>query len=224
MRHTTVWLVRHAETENPHVFNGAETDIGLSPLGLFQASAAAKWFRPLTPTAVISSAMRRAVDTARPIAEGCGVPHHLEPHLHERRVGDLAGTPFNFAEGPWAETLQRWQAGDVTFTTPGAESFAEIRDRVLPAWNRALEPHAGGRVVVVAHGVVCKVLLLNLLPAFGPADWTRIGRAANVSVSELVHDGNDWRANSLLQVPDVVAVVTATVTESTPVTGTKSVG
>ena len=59
MHGTTVWLVRHAETENPHVFNGAESDIGLSELGRLQAAAGAAWFEARKPTAVVSSVMRR---------------------------------------------------------------------------------------------------------------------------------------------------------------------
>lgn len=77
-----VWLTRHAETAAPNVFHGAESDIGLSALGERQVAAVAQWFRPLGPTAVVSSAMRRAVDTAGPIASACGVPHLIEPDLH----------------------------------------------------------------------------------------------------------------------------------------------
>lgn len=220
MPETTVWLVRHAETEASDVFNGAETDIGLSALGHRQAAAAAGWFQTHKPTAVVSSAMLRAADTARPIAAACGVPHLLEADLHERRVGTLAGMPFSQSEGPWSETLKQWQAGQLDFTTSGAESFAAIRDRVLPAWKRALETHAGGRVVVVAHGVVCKVLLLNLLADHSHADWVRIGKVANVAVSELVGNSSGWQARSLLQVPDPVAALA----ETSPFPGTRSVG
>ena len=68
---------------------------------------------------------------------------------------------------------------------------------------------ADGRAVVVAHGVVCKVLLLCLLPQCTPADWLRLGRVANLSVSELVHDGIGWTASRLLEVPPPVAALTA---------------
>jgi broad specificity phosphatase PhoE len=206
---TTIWLTRHAETAVPGVFHGAESDVGLSDLGRRQAAAAAEWFRPLRPTAVVSSAMRRAQDTAGPVAAACGVPHVVVPELHERRVGTLSGTPFTFDAGPWPETIRRWQAGDTAYTTPGAESLDELRGRLLPAFQLITERFAGGRVVVVAHGVVCKVLLLSLLPGYGPADWTRVGRVANLAVSELVSDGTGWAANYLLSVPGPVADLTA---------------
>lgn len=207
---TTIWLTRHAETATPTVFHGAESDVALSDLGRLQAAAAAGWFAPLGVTAVVSSGMIRARDTAAPIAEACGVPHLVEPQLHERRVGAMSGTSFSSVGGPWPETIARWEAGDTAFTTPGAESFDELRSRLLPAFERVAAAHAGGRVVVVAHGVVCKVLLLSLLPGYGPAAWTRLGRVPNLAVSELTRQaGEPWAVRGLLAVPPPVAALSA---------------
>ena len=203
---TTIWLTRHAETSAPTVFHGAESDIGLSDLGRRQTAAVAGWFAPLRPTAVVSSGMIRARDTAAPIAAACGVPHTIERDLHERRVGAMSGTSFSSASGPWPETIARWSAGETGFTTPGAESFDQLRARLVPALDRVVAAHSGGRVVVVAHGVVCKVLLLCLLPEYGPADWVRLGRIPNLAVSELRHD-TGWAAVRLLQVPPPVAAL-----------------
>ena len=126
----------------------------------------------------------------------------VEPDLHERRLGELSGQPFDHPGSVWPETVRRWQAGDTEFAPPGSESFNDLVARLVPAWDRALSAHPGGRVVVVAHGIVCKVLLLTLLPGHGPAAWGRLGRVANVSVSELEPaDGGGWRATSLLAVP-----------------------
>lgn len=203
-----VWLTRHAETAAPAVFHGAESDIGLSDLGRRQADAAAAWFRDQRLTAVVSSGMRRAVDTAAPVAAACGVRHIIEPDLHERRVGPLSGTAFNWTTGPWAETVERWTAGDTAFTTPGAESFDQIRERVVAAWGRVVASHCGGRVLIVAHGVVCKVLLLSLLEGRGPGEWRTIGRVANLATSELYPVGDGWQAERLLVVPPSVAALT----------------
>src|SRR5436309_841155 len=86
---TRVYLLRHAETANPAVFHGAESDVGLSERGHRQAEAIARYFAALGPDVVVSSAMRRARDTAQPIAAACGLPLIVEPELHERRVGVL---------------------------------------------------------------------------------------------------------------------------------------
>jgi broad specificity phosphatase PhoE len=203
-----VWLLRHAETVTPAVFHGAESDVGLSELGHRQAAAGAEWFRGLQPTVVVSSGMRRAADTAAPIAAACGVAHLVEPGLHERRVGVLCGRTFSMTDGPWYETISRWAAGDTAYTTPGAESYGDVKTRVLEAWDRVVAAHPGGRVAVVAHGVVCKALLLSLLEGWGPTGWVKLGRVANLAVSELVPDEGKWKALRLLEVPGPVAELT----------------
>lgn len=202
-----VWLLRHAETVTPTVFHGAESDVGLSDLGRRQAAAAADWFRPLRPTAVISSGMRRALDTATPISTACGVALRTEPDLHERKVGALCGMEFSMVEGPWAETVKRWSSGESGYTSHGAESYDDLRARLLAAWDRVIEAAPDDRLVVVAHGVVCKVLLLTLLGGWGPEGWVRLGRVANLSVSELVATGAGWRADRLLTIPEPVAAL-----------------
>lgn len=203
-----IWLVRHAESTHPHVFNGAECDVELSDTGVRQAEALASWFRKRRPTAVVSSGMRRAIETAAPVARDCVVEHRVEPDLHERRIGLLAGTEFQFDAGPWPETVRQWAAGNTAYTTQGAESFDQIAERCLAAWGRIVTAHPGGRVVVVAHGVVCKVLLLRLLKGYGPTDWQKVGRVPNVAVTELVPDGAAWRAERLLEVPETVLGLT----------------
>lgn len=206
-----VWLLRHAESAAPLVFNGSESDVDLSELGSLQAAAVGEWFVQHRPTAVVSSGLRRAIRTAAPIAAGCGVPHTFEPRLNERTIGALSGTPFTTHGGPWHETVAAWSAGNTAFTTPGAESFDELLARLIPAWEAVCAAHPGGRVVVVAHGIVCKVLLLTLLDGHGPTSWGKLGRVANASVSELVPAGSGkWAAEKLLLVPDPVLAVAVT--------------
>lgn len=201
---TRVYLLRHAESANPAVFHGAESDVGLSDTGRRQAEAIALYFAPRRPDVVISSAMQRARQTALPIAAACGRTLIVEPDLHERRVGALSGTATNDPSGVWPETARRWAAGETSYAPDGAESFDDIRCRVLPVWERITCQHAGRTLVVVAHGVVCKVLLLSLLPGYTVADWPRLGPIHNVAVSELVHTAGSWQALTLNEQPAIV--------------------
>jgi probable phosphoglycerate mutase len=204
-----IWLARHAETATPHLIHGAESDVGLGEHGRRQAEAAATWFRDLRPDVVVSSAMLRAVQTASPIAELCGVPHEIEPELHERKVGRFSQKTGEEVDVVWAETVRRWEGGEPAYSYEGMESFAHIAARVVPAFERVAGRHRGKKVALIAHGVVCKVLLLSLIDGLGPKDWTRLGRALNLSVSELVPEGERWRADRIMEVPPPVAAVNA---------------
>src|SRR5262249_6084606 len=103
---TRVFLLRHAETANPLIFHGAESNVGLSERGRGQAEAIAPVLAAQAPDVVVSSAMRRAIETAMPIARACGLELRIEPELHERRVGALSGTPTRQRDGLWPETRQ----------------------------------------------------------------------------------------------------------------------
>jgi probable phosphoglycerate mutase len=201
MMPTRVFLLRHAETANPYVFHGAESDVGLSDKGRRQAEAIAPYLAAKLPDVLVSSNMRRARETGEPIARVCGLPLLIEPELHERRVGRLSGTPNTDPEGVWPQTSRHWAAGETSYATEGAESFDDIRDRVLPVWVRLTHQHAGKTLVIVAHGIVCKVLLLSLLPGFGAKDWPRLSPIRNVAVSELHETDGIWQAATLIEQP-----------------------
>jgi probable phosphoglycerate mutase len=192
--------------------------VELGEHGKRQAAAAAGWFAGLRPTVVVSSAMIRARDTAAPIATACGVPHHIEPQLHERRVGPLSRKSRAEADHIWDETIRHWLAGNTAYAYPGMESFDELRARTVPAFERVATAYPGGRVALVCHGVVCKVLLVSLLHGKGPTDWVGIGRVPNLAVSELVPHGEKWRATRLLELPPPVEAVNAESTGGGPKT------
>jgi broad specificity phosphatase PhoE len=210
---TTIWLTRHAETATPYLVHGAESDIGLGEHGRLQAAAIAPWFRERGTDVVVSSRMVRAVDTAAPIAALCGVPHEIEPEFHERKVGRFSQMTGEEVEVVWKETIGRWESGEIGYSYQGMESFSQISTRVLPVFQRVAARHTGKKVAIIVHGVVCKVLLLNILKDYGPSDWTRIGKAMNLSVSELVQEGELWRANTLLAVPEPVSRINANRTD-----------
>jgi broad specificity phosphatase PhoE len=202
---TRVLLLRHAESASPLIFHGAESDVGLSERGRRQAAAIAPILAAERSDVVVSSAMRRARETAAPIVAACSVPLRIEAELHERRVGALSGTPTQRREGVWPDTVRRWMAGDTAFAPPGAESFDDIRRRVLPVWQRVTAECEGQTIVMVAHGVVCKVLLLSLLPGYSVSDWKKIGPIHNVAISELARASEQWQASRVSELPEGLA-------------------
>ena len=202
---TRVYLIRHAETARPDVFHGYESDTDLGPRGFRQAAALAPVVAALKPDVLVSSNMLRARRTAAALARACHLPVRIEPQLHERKVGAMQGTPIQGHLGVWPDTLARWVAGETWYAPEGMESFDQIRDRVLPVWGRVTSENLGKTVVIVAHGIVIRVILVSVLEGYNPAGWPRLGRIANASVTEVVGSGRTWRAGRIGHVPDEVA-------------------
>jgi broad specificity phosphatase PhoE len=90
-------------------------------------------------------------------------------------------------------------AGDLEFSHPGGESFADIRRRVCPVFEELARRHRGQTMLVVAHGVVIRVALTSLLTEFTPADFDRIA-IEFASVNDLCFDGTCWTARALNRV------------------------
>jgi len=203
---TTIWLLRHAETAAPHLLHGAESDIGLSERGHEQARRFAELAAHFQPQAVVCSGMLRARQTAEPIARACGLPVRIEPRLHERAVGALSGTPASNNPVLLA-TVAQWQAGRTDYCEAGAESFDAIRERVLPVWQRLATEYADQRFVVIAHGMVIRVLLMCLLYEQDLSRWSEIGPIKNLAITELTHCGQTWQAQRLNYLPAPLATL-----------------
>jgi broad specificity phosphatase PhoE len=193
---TRVLLLRHAETAEPDRFHGAESDIGLGDPGRVQAEAVSRRLAAVGLDAVYASGMRRARETAEILARARGLEVRIVEALHERRMGPLSGRPRAEGWATFVEAKQRWRAGELDFTHEGGESYAQIRSRVVPAFQRIAEAHPCGTVAVVAHGVVIRVLLTTLLADIGPEHFDEIA-IGYVAVNDLHWDGRCWRARTL---------------------------
>jgi 2,3-bisphosphoglycerate-dependent phosphoglycerate mutase len=195
---TRVLLLRHAETSAPDRFHGAESDVGLGERGRRQAAVVAQVLASQEPDAVYSSAMRRAVETAEPIARACGKVVLIEPDLHERKIGPLSGLSREEGYESYADAKARWMAGELDHTHEGGESYAAIRLRVVPILQRLAGQATGKTIVVVAHGVVIRVMLTTILDGHGPSTFDRFA-IDNVALNDLLWDGEAWTALALNQ-------------------------
>jgi broad specificity phosphatase PhoE len=196
---TRLLLARHAETTAPDRFHGAESDIGLSAWGTRQAESLGQALQTAGAAALYCSALRRAVETAKPIGRACGLEPVLIAALHERRIGSLSGVSRGDGWATYAESKARWMAGDLEFSHPGGESFADIRRRVCPVFEELARRHRGQTILVVAHGVVIRVARTSLLTEFSPVDFDRVA-IDFASVNDLWFDGTCWTARALNQV------------------------
>jgi broad specificity phosphatase PhoE len=143
--------------------------------------------------------MQRAVDTAAPIGRTCGLEPIVIAALHERRIGALSGVSREEGWTTYNGIKSRWIAGELEVSHPGGESFADIRRRVCPILEDLAARHRGETIVVVAHGVVIRVLLTSLLSGLAPADFDRIS-IDFASINDLWYDGRTWTARALNQV------------------------
>jgi broad specificity phosphatase PhoE len=193
---TRVLLVRHGKTSDPDRFHGAESDVGLSERGIRQAELLARQLVGLRPAAIYSSGMRRALETAEPIARACGLAPATIDALHECRLGSLSSQGKDEAGARYAELIGRWAAGDFGFKLEGGESYVEVQARIRGPFQELAGRSSGLTIAIVTHGLVIRVLLTSLLDGYGPSDFERL-RIRTGSLSDLRWDGARWSATAL---------------------------
>ena len=161
---TRLVLVRHGQTAwNLEGRAQGHTDIGLDETGLAQAVALAPYIAEMAPTALWSSDLTRARQTADHLAAATGLEVQLDRRLREFDAGDRAGlTLAEFAE-KFPESYDSWRDGHITGHVPGAETTAEVVARMVPTLREIWTAGAGGTTVVVSHGAALRVSLAVLL-------------------------------------------------------------
>jgi len=169
---TTIYLVRHGSTawnEQPR-FRGL-ADIPLSDKGLQQAAALRDCLRDKTLTAVYSSPLPRAVQTAEVLAAPHNLPIQLEPDLRSVNYGHWEGKTEQEVESSDPELYHRFRNAIETVRYPGGESMEELRARAFSALERIAVSCAGSSVAVVTHQVVTRVLVCAVLGVDSHPYW-----------------------------------------------------
>ena len=157
---TELLLVRHGETawNAEHRIQG-QLDVPLSPRGIWQAQrlAARLGDGGTGPVGIVASDLARAVMTAEPLAAARGLAIRLDPRLRERHFGVFQGERLDDIAARWPEAFAAWRARDPDWAMDQGESATTFRTRVLAALREIALRHAGGQVIVVAHGGVLDV-------------------------------------------------------------------
>lgn len=189
---TEVVLVRHGETvwhaENRYA---GSTDVALTDLGRSQAQTLAGWARDADLAAVACSDLVRARDTAAPSASAASLELLVDPRLREVHFGDGEGrTRAEMAE-LFPEALRGFHARPATRPLPDAEAGVTAVERALPALRELAAAHPGGRVLLVCHSTLLRLLLCHLL-GMAPDDYRRtFPRVDNVALNTVALPDDD---------------------------------
>jgi probable phosphoglycerate mutase len=187
-------LWRHGRTEwnDRRRFQG-QTDIGLDEHGRRQARRSARLLAAMPPTALLSSDLSRAVDTATELAALTGLAVSTDPRLRETHAGRWEGLLAEEIRASDAALWDLWQGGDPQARPGGGETRGEVADRAVSAVGDALAVvPAGGVLVVSTHGGTARALIGRLL-GLPEGSWHVLGGLANCSWSVLEEGAHGWR-------------------------------
>jgi probable phosphoglycerate mutase len=189
-RRIVLW--RHGRTEwNELGRVQGQTDIPLDATGRAQARDAAARLASLDPCWIVSSDLSRATQTAAALATLTDLEVQVDVRLREMAFGIREGLTSAQAMERHPEQMRAF-AEDAGLVLPGAESYAQVGERVAAAIDEAaVRVPAEGTGVLVAHGAALRVGICHWL-GFPPELWPRFSGFSNCNWSVLEERRRGW--------------------------------
>ena len=159
-----IFLVRHGETDwnKNHRFQG-RMDIPLNKAGRAQAHALALALKGEPLTAIYSSPLKRAVETAQHImAYHTTTPIIEEAGLIEMDLGEFDGMEAQHWSEKYPNLLEIWKESPSKMKMPGGEGLKEVQARaVVTLESICRRSSPGSRLLFVSHNFVITTLLCH---------------------------------------------------------------
>jgi probable phosphoglycerate mutase len=159
-------------------------DYPLTARGVAQARQTAAYFREQPITAVYSSPLRRAQQTANIIAAELRLPVTVLEDFRETNVGLLEDQPPT--DDAWRrhdQILADWYAGKHDVAFPGGEDYHTLLARMRAGLRAALRGRDGARVLIAGHGGIFSATIYDL--CVNAADFAWFGQNwPNCGISE----------------------------------------
>lgn len=159
---TRVIFVRHGETSWNHSkrYQG-HSDIPLNEKGVQQAQMVAQRLKRETISAVYSSDLTRAVETAQIISKQHSLEPILVPEFREVNFGLWEGLTYEEIMAAWPEVLSDIYSKPGLARVPEGESFYDVQKRTGIGLAKCLANHQEETIVIVSHGGTMRVALCD---------------------------------------------------------------
>ncbi|HEY3307788.1 MAG TPA: alpha-ribazole phosphatase [Desulfuromonadaceae bacterium] len=163
---TRIYLVRHGQVEgfDKPRYNG-QSDVNLTQHGLQQYHCLREYFSAIPLAACYTSDLSRCVKGAEIITAIKNIPIQAHQELRELHIGIWEGLSWQAITERWPAEWQARLDDLVNYRVPEGENLLDLQARVMPVINKIIEKHVGEQVLVVGHGGVNRVILLNAIGA-----------------------------------------------------------
>lgn len=206
-KNTTIHILRHAQTDfNVQKRYAGTIDVSLNQSGIRDCKYASKILIGMHFDLVITSTLKRTIETARFLLGGNFRSIQSE-YCNERNYGEMQGLTEDEVEYLEPKIKYIKVGGNYhSLNPPGGESFESVQARAEKLLDLILREHAGLNLLVVSHGVFlqqfCGLLrgknwiwalghaIPNLLMTAFYLSGRRLVRESNIFLSE--RDQSNW--------------------------------
>lgn len=160
---TTVFLVRHGETEWNALgkYQGCK-DIALTKEGIFQAKLLKKKVENYFDY-IYTSPLKRAADTANIICSDINIKPQVENSLREINFGEWEGLTKKEIKELYPGAYNKWITDELNAPLCGGDLSIKLASiRAKEAVLRLVNRHKDNRIMIVSHGGIIKAGLIGL--------------------------------------------------------------
>jgi len=185
-----ILLIRHGETDwNRNGRFQGRSDLPLNQKGRDQAHALALALKDETLTAIYSSPLTRALETARLVMDfHPSVPLFEEEGLVEMNLGEFEGMEAQRWVAEYPDFIKRWRDTPASVAMPGGESLQEVQTRAIQTLERITKRYpTESTLLLSSHNFVNRTLLCYALNV--PLDRFREVRQETAALNVLYAQG-----------------------------------
>jgi 2,3-bisphosphoglycerate-dependent phosphoglycerate mutase len=164
MTETILILIRHGETEwNLQGRWQGHHDSPLTDNGRHQAQIMADSLKQIRFSALYSSDLGRAMETAGYISKVTGKSVGFDPRLRERSLGVFEGLTTEQIKLQYPDEYNDIIKSDADYAPPEAESIRQRSSRNVDCFIELAERHCGESIIIVCHGGVIDSLFRHVV-------------------------------------------------------------
>lgn len=157
---TRVWLIRHGEpAEEARNRCYGSLDIRLSEKGRRQMERVAQHLKAEPAAVIYTSPSSRALESASILAESQSCPLKIAADFREMDFGAFEGLTYDEIAALYPDLYRQWMETPTEIRFPNGENFAEMRTRVLHAFEKILCERENQTIMIVSHGGVNRILI-----------------------------------------------------------------
>jgi probable phosphoglycerate mutase len=191
MSQTQLIIVRHGQTQwNLKLIRQGHLDSPLTETGVAQAKALGERLARETFTALYSSDLGRALQTAHMIAAATGHTIVTDPRLRERHLGIFQGLNGDEIRERYPEEYRLHRTVGPSYVIPDGESVEQQVVRNVEYLKEIAERHLGEKIVVVTHGGVLSGLFRRTFSI--PFTAPRRFEFTNASLNVFNYEDGNW--------------------------------
>lgn len=123
----------------------------------------AQAYARLTWTAILSSPLRRAIATAKPLGDATGIRVQLKEGLKEIAFGKWEGKAPGDVDREFHDDYVRWLTDPGWNAPTGGQKGIEVARRSSLVLEEIENLYATGNVLVVSHKATIRIMLCSLL-------------------------------------------------------------